>query len=140
LRRQADGLPPSVLRSRPADDEWSIIEVLAHLIDVDAHWLGQALAIRDDPEHTFVHFDDERWKSEHPNVWEQPIEDVEMKLNDSHARVIGSLSRMTDDELERLGKHPRGIPYKVRDVFSRYPAHDLNHAEQIKSIRGRVSR
>ncbi len=138
LRRQAVGPPPSALSTRPANDEWSIIEVLTHLIDVDEHWLTQALAIRDDSEHTFVHFDDERWKREHPDVRQQQIEDIERELTNSHTRVIDSISRMTEDELVRQGKHPRGIPYAVRDVFSRYPAHDRNHTEQIKSIRSRL--
>lgn len=50
-----------MLQARPAEGEWSIVEVPAHLVDVDRHCLGRALAMRDDPSHLSVHFDDERW-------------------------------------------------------------------------------
>jgi uncharacterized damage-inducible protein DinB len=139
LRRQADGLPPFALRQRSNEEEWSIIEVLAHLIDVDNHWLDEALAIRDDSDHTFVGFDDDRWKREHPTVRQEAINDTERQLTLSHERVIQTLSLMTDDELERQGKHPRGIPYAVKEVFLRYPGHDRNHTEQIKSIKEHIN-
>jgi DinB superfamily len=53
----AAGIPPG---------EWSVVEILSHLVDVDRHWLREALAIRDDSDHVFVHFDDERWKEDPP--------------------------------------------------------------------------
>src|SRR3954452_10351565 len=61
----AEGVPAARLVARPSDDAWSVVEVLAHLIDVDYHYLSQAVAIRDGKDHLFVGFDDARWKAEH---------------------------------------------------------------------------
>jgi uncharacterized damage-inducible protein DinB len=140
LVEQIGVLTDEALRTRPDDREWSIVEVLAHLPDVDRHWLAQALAIRADPEHTFVHFDDERWKIEHPDVRSEPLDAVLQAMQAAHETVLATLAQLDGDDLGRTARHPRGIPYAVRDVFLRYPAHDENHANQIAGIRSRLSR
>jgi uncharacterized damage-inducible protein DinB len=133
-----NGVSDADLRRRPADDEWSMIEVLAHLADVEAHWLGQALAIRDDPEHLFVHFDDERWKREHPAVRDEPPAQVLARVERAHRAVLETLAGLTPHDLDRAGRHPRGAPYTVREVFRRYAAHDENHTAQLAAIRARL--
>lgn len=37
---QTRGLSNETLRTRPDAEEWSVIEVLAHLPDVNHHWLA----------------------------------------------------------------------------------------------------
>ncbi|MGH2601550.1 MAG: DinB family protein, partial [Dehalococcoidia bacterium] len=138
LIRASDGMAASQFRLRPHDEEWSIVEVLAHLIDVDHHWLGQALAIHQEPDHVFVHFDDDRWKREHAGMREMPVAEVMRALEQSHRAVIESLASMSTAVLARAGRHPRGEPYTVADVFRRYVAHDRAHTEQIASIRRRL--
>jgi len=133
-----DGASDADLRRRPAADEWSMIEVIAHLADVDAHWLGQALAIRDDPEHLFVHFDDGRWKREHPGVRDEPTERVLARVERAHRAVLETLAALTPGELDRAGRHPRGVPYTIREVFGRHVAHDESHAAQLAAIRARL--
>ncbi len=142
LLQQIAGLADESVRTRPGEGDWSIIEVLAHLIDVDRHYLAQALAIRDNPGHLFVHFDDESWKTEHPDVEDWPLAEVLGALESSFQEVMESLASLDDEDLQRVGRHPRGIPYKVRDVFLRWPTHDRNHTQQIRAVRaalGRVS-
>lgn len=138
LLRAAEGISDALIRRRLAADEWSAIEVLAHLIDVDYHWLGEASAIQHDPGHLFVHFDDARWKAEHPDARRSSLASIMDALDRSHRTVLSTLARMSAADLDRTGKHPRGIPYAARDVFLRYPAHDRNHTEQIVAIRGRL--
>ncbi len=139
LLRQSEGLPDSILRQRPATDEWSMIEVLAHHIDdVDYHYLNETFAIRDNPEHTFKVFDDERWKADHTELPRMPVQQIMDDLKESHRTVLGAVALMTSDELERAGIHPRRGAYTVRDVLLRFPAHDRNHAKQIESIRNRL--
>jgi uncharacterized damage-inducible protein DinB len=139
LLEQTRGLSDGALRTRPDAEEWSIVEVLAHLPDVDQHWLAQALAIRDNPEHLFVHFDDDRWKREHLDVRSAPLPAVLQAMQSAHDTVLATLAQLDADDLDRTARHPRDIPYTVRDVFLRYPAHDENHANQIAGIRQRLS-
>ena len=41
LKRQIQGLDDAALRFRPAPDEWSIMELVGHIIDVGALWPGR---------------------------------------------------------------------------------------------------
>ena len=135
LLGKSAGLPESVLREKPAPNEWSIIEVLAHHVDVDYHYLNEALEIGANPEHTFSIFNDETWKAGHTGVGDIPIQDLMNDLEKSHRAFLGAVAQLTPEELERTGIHPRRGAYTVREVLLRLPAHDRNHAEQIESIR-----
>jgi uncharacterized damage-inducible protein DinB len=122
------------LVKRPSEGEWSVLEILAHLVDVDYHYLAQAQGIHKGPDYTFVRFDDDRWKAEHANVREEPFARLLGELETSHKTVLDALSRISDAELRRTGKRPDGSPLTVRDVFERMPAHDENHTKQIREI------
>jgi uncharacterized damage-inducible protein DinB len=132
---------PAYLRTkRPGTEEWSVLEVVAHMADVDDHWLKQALLIRNDPDHLFVPFDDARWKADHPSILDTPWLNMIRTVEASHHAVLAALSRMTDGELAGPGRHPRGIPYTVRDVFLRYPTHDENHTRQVREILKQIAK
>jgi uncharacterized damage-inducible protein DinB len=135
LLRQIVGLDEQRMRARPAEGEWSIVEVLAHSIDVDRHYLAQALAIRDTAGYLFVHFDDGKWKTENPNANNRPLAEVLTALEGSFREVVDTLASLGQEELERVGRHPRGISYRVRDVFLRWPAHDRVHSQQMRAVR-----
>jgi uncharacterized damage-inducible protein DinB len=131
----AAGVSEVDAKRRPAPGEWSIIEVIAHMIDVDDYYLGQALLLRGQPGAAFNYFDDEAWKRAHPGPDEFVLADLLRDLAASHQRVLDGAEELSDEELTRPGIHPRGIPYTVRDVLLRFPAHDDNHTQQIAGIR-----
>ncbi|MBM2826590.1 MAG: DinB 2 protein [Dehalococcoidia bacterium] len=140
LLQEAAEVPISRLSERLSSEEWSVLEVLAHLVDVDYHWLSQALAMKSTPGYMFLHFDDDKWKAEHLAIRESPPEQILTDLDASHRSVVEPLLSITEEELYRSGRHPRGIPYRVIDVFLRYLVHDLNHTQQIHDIRQRLKR
>jgi uncharacterized damage-inducible protein DinB len=130
----ASELPPARAAQRPAECEWSVLEVLAHIVDTDYHYALQALPMRDNPNHMLVYFDDEAWKAEHAGIRDTPYSDIVALLHESHEAVLYHLTSMSDDDLDAPGRHPRGIPYTVRDVFLRLPRHDEDHTRQIAEI------
>src|SRR5664279_4137001 len=115
------------LVKRPSEDEWSVLEILAHLVDVDYHYLAQAQGLHRGPDYTFVGFDEARWKTEHANVRQEPFAKLLGELETSHKTVLEALSRISDAELRRTGKRPDGSPLMVREVFDRMLLHDENH-------------
>jgi uncharacterized damage-inducible protein DinB len=129
-----EGLTQDEALRRPSRDEWSIIEILAHLIEVDRFYLSQALAMRDGPDHLLSYFDDEAWKRQHSGIGTTPLAEVIAGMQRSHTEVLQAVTAMSEEELSRPGRHPRGIPYTVRDVMLRLPAHDENHEQQILSL------
>jgi uncharacterized damage-inducible protein DinB len=134
LLAAAGGVQHDRAAKRPDENSWSVLEVLAHLIDVDYHWLREAVAMRDEPGHLFIPFDDERWKAEHANIRETPVSEILDRLSNSHAAVTKTFAAMSDEELDRPGRHPSGRPCSARDVFQRFPRHDENHERQIREI------
>ncbi|HLF79073.1 MAG TPA: DinB family protein [Dehalococcoidia bacterium] len=134
LLSRVAGLSQAEVTRRPTEDEWSIIEVLAHMIDVDRFYLGEAIAMRDGQDHLLAYFDDDRWKREHPDVRGTLLEDVIRGMQASHAEVLRAAAAMSEEELGRRGRHPRGLPYTVGDVLLRFPAHDENHEQQILTL------
>jgi len=130
----AEGASGERLVRRPSADEWSVLEVLAHLIDVDYHYLAQAEAIHRGRDHLFVRFDDARWKAEHGSIGAASLAKILGELEKSHGAVVEGLSRISDAELNRTGRRDDGTPYTVRQVFERFPRHDENHTRQIRDI------
>jgi uncharacterized damage-inducible protein DinB len=137
---RVDGLDAGTVQQRPAPDAWSVIEVVAHLAAVDLHWLGQALAMHQNPQHLFTHFDDAAWPAAHAHIRTRPFSDVVRAVRASHAAVLAALSALHPADLARPGRHPRGIPYTVGDVFRRYLTHDRAHTDQIDAIINQLRR
>jgi uncharacterized damage-inducible protein DinB len=128
------GLDDTAAAVRPTDDEWSVIEVLAHLVDTDYFYLGEALAAAATAGHHFRYFDDEAWQATHPEVRRLPLDAVLSSLAVSHRAVIDSVQRTPDDRPAQACIHPRGIPYTAGDAVHRLAPHDENHEQQLRQI------
>jgi hypothetical protein len=127
-------LTPERAVKRPAEGEWSVLEVMAHLVEADRYYMAEALALRDDPDRELVFFDDEAWKASHPDVRDTPWPDVLSAVAETHASVLRDVAQLTPVEFSQPVRHPRGIFYMVSDVLLRLPAHDETHRRQIRQI------
>ena len=123
------------LRRRPGESGWAIIELLAHLPDVDRYYLSQAKALRDVPGHSFVYFDEEAWAREHPDAIEQDASSIKMAMALAHEEVVRWTRSLTPEELDRAGGHPRRESISVREMIQRIANHDRSHTEQVRTIR-----
>lgn len=131
LRRR----PPASTGSARSDRRWAIIELLAHLPDVDRYYLSQAQSLRDVPGHSFVYFDEEAWAREHPDAIEQDAPSVKMAMALAHEEVVRWTRSLTPEELDRAGGHPRRESISVREMIQRIANHDRSHTEQVRTIR-----
>ena len=123
------------LRRRPEEAGWAIIELLAHLPDVDRYYLSQAQALRDVPGHSFVYFDEEAWAREHADAIEQDAKGVKLAMALAHEEVVRWTRSLTPEELDRAGGHPRRESISVREMIQRIANHDRSHTEQVRAIR-----
>ncbi len=122
------------LHRRPPEG-WAIIELLAHLPDVDRYYLSQAQALRDVPGHSFVYFDEEAWAREHADAIEQDATSVKLAMAIAHEEVVRWMRSLTPEELDRAGGHPRRESICVREMIQRIANHDRSHTEQVRTIR-----
>jgi uncharacterized damage-inducible protein DinB len=120
---------------RPNGSGWAIIELLAHLPDVDRYYLRQAKLLRDVPGHTFVYFDDEAWARENPDAIDRDAHAVKLAMAAAHEEVLRWAGALTADELDRAGGHPRRDRVSVREMVERIANHDRTHARQAVEIR-----
>ena len=123
------------LRRRPDEAGWAIIELLAHLPDVDRYYLSQAQALRDVPGHSFVYFDEEAWAREHADAIEQDAKGGKLAMTLAHEEVVRWTRSLTPEELDRAGSHPSRESISVREMIQRIANHDRSHTEQVRAIR-----
>ena len=122
------------LRHRP-EEGWAVIELLAHLPDVDRYYLDQARLLRDVPGHTFVYFDEEAWARENADAIDRDARAVRLAMAAAHEEVVRWARSLTPDELDRAGRHPGRESISVREMLQRIADHDRTHTEQVLSIR-----
>ena len=123
------------LRRRPPDGAWAVIELLAHLPDVDRYYLSQAKQLRDVPGHMFVYFDEEAWARENPDAIERDARAVKLAMAGAHDEVVRWAGSLTPEELDRAGGHPQRGAVTVREMVQRIAGHDRSHTQQVLTIR-----
>jgi uncharacterized damage-inducible protein DinB len=122
-------------RTRPQDGGWSVIELLAHLPDVDRYYLSEAKKLRDVPGHSFVYFDDEAWALENADAIDRDPRDVKLAMAAAHEAVVRWARSLNHEELDRAGGHPRRGSISVREMLERIASHDRRHTEQVLEIK-----
>lgn len=128
------GLTDAQYRQRPGPEEWSVLEVLAHLPDAARGWLANVERMRREANPVLARFDDAAWKAAHADVNAWPAERVFDALRTVHAETLRVVASLAEEDLARPGVGARG-PTTVRDLIARYAGHDVNHANQIREIR-----
>jgi uncharacterized damage-inducible protein DinB len=139
LLASVQDVSPDDLRRRPAEGEWSVIELLAHLPDVDRYYLSQAQQLRDVPGHAFVYFDEDAWARENPDAIDRDPRDVKLAMAAAHDEVVRWARSLTPDELDRAGGHPARGSISVREMLERIANHDRRHTEQVLTIRRKLA-
>ncbi len=129
------GLPDKVLRYKPAPDKWSILEILAHLADVEivyGYRLRQMLA---DKQPTIAPIDQDDWARNLAYTEASPPELVAQYalLRRSNLRL---LKRIQPQDLERGAFHPElNRKMTLADLVERIGTHGPNHLQQIERLK-----
>jgi uncharacterized damage-inducible protein DinB len=135
LLAACDGVSDADLRRRPDKSGWALIELLAHLPDVDRYYLAQAQQLRDVSGHTFVYFDEEAWARDHAHAIGRDPRAVRLAMAAAHQDVVRWTGALTPEELACAGGHPRRGSISVREMIQRIAKHDRTHTGQARAIR-----
>jgi DinB superfamily len=134
------GLPDKVLRYKPAPDQWCILEILAHLADVEiiyGYRLRQMLA---DKKPVIAPIDQDDWARHLGYMEESPPELVALYGLNRHHNVQ-LLRRLKHGDLEKSAFHPevqRNV--NVADLLARMGTHGAGHLEQIERLKQEAGR
>jgi len=129
LKRQLQGLDDAALRFRPAPHEWSIMELVGHIIDVGALWPGRTrqMLATDNPTLVAV---DPNWVRQRDYHNKQPGF-LLISLAEQRAEYVEFLRVLRPAQLARSGIHPTRGPLTVEQGIAALADHDRQHSEQI---------
>ena len=129
LKRQVQGLDDAALRFRPAPNEWSIMELVGHIIDVGMLWPGRTrqMLATDNPTLPAV---DPDWVRQRDYQNKQPSF-LLITLAEQRAEYVEFLRILRPAQLARTGVHPTRGPLTVEQGIAALADHDRIHSEQI---------
>lgn len=129
------GLADATLRYKPAPDQWSILEILGHLADMEllyAYRMRQMLA---DKKPVIASIDQDDWARNLSYLQESPAELVALYGLNRHHNVQ-LLRRLKPGDLEKSAYHlelKRDIT--VAEIVGMMGDHGANHLEQIERLK-----
>ena len=129
LKLQLQGLDDAALRFRPTPDDWSIMEIVGHMMDVGALWPARTrqMLATDNPNLTAV---DPDWVRQRDYHNKQPGF-LLISLAEQRAEYVEFLRVLRPAQLARTGIHPTRGPLTVEQAIAALADHDRIHSEQI---------
>ena len=133
------GLPDKTLRYKPAPDKWCILEILAHLADIEilyAHRIRQMLA---DKKPVVAPIDQDDWARNLGYMSESAPELVALYgLNRHH--TLQFLRRIKLADLGKTAFHSElQKDVNVAEYVERIGTHGANHLQQIERLKKETS-
>jgi hypothetical protein len=138
LQRLIDGplvsLETNKLYKIPTDNEWTIMQNLAHIVEFMPYWAGEIEKLVAEPGRTFGRTaqDEGRLRgiSEHEL---DSLDMVKVALPGSYARLDEVLGRLKDSDLELVGRHVKYGEQPLGWFIGEFVTRHLSgHVEQIK--------
>ncbi|MBW3535080.1 MAG: DinB family protein [Gemmatimonadetes bacterium] len=135
FRALVDGVSSEEARWKPAEDQWSVLEVVCHLRDEEVEDFRRRLDLT-------LHRPEEAWPSIDPPRWA-----VERRYNErslaaslegfleERGRSVEWLRGLEAPDLSRSCSHPRLGRLSAGDLLTSWLAHDLIHVRQITRVR-----
>ena len=128
-------LPDSWIRATEGPDTWSPYDVVGHLIHGErTDWIGRARTILDHGESRpfdsfdrFAQFEESRGKT-----LDQLLEEFDA-LRGANVDALEEWN-LTEEELDRTGRHPEFGRVTLRQLLSTWVVHDLGHIAQIARV------
>lgn len=135
LAAAVSGLPDKVLRYKPAPDKWCILEIVAHLADVEIIYAYRMRQMMADKKPVIAPIDQDDWAKSLGYMQAAPAELVaQYGLNRHHNLRL--LRRLKPADLSRSAYHPeRETNVDLEDMVQRLAKHDANHLEQIERLK-----
>jgi tRNA-binding protein len=121
------------LRWTPADDRWSIAQILAHLADAEVVAAWRLRMILSAPGSPIQAFDQNGWA----RALEYGRRDAFASLALFRAlrvSLLGLVQHLGDEALDRYGMHAERGKETVRHLLRMYAGHDVNHLQQIERL------
>lgn len=124
-------LPDTALDFRSGVDEWSIREILAHLIDDEIYVMSTRMSriVEEDLPHLAPH-DEKKWYATR-NTTRDQIAELLSDFALQRAASLGMLRMLREEDWARQGHQPEYGTFTAETWLGRWAGHDSTHIEQI---------
>ncbi len=131
---QFGGVSERGLRWRPAEDEWSLKEIAAHMRDADCLYRRQIelIALERNPE--LPHEALDVLPSER-DYRDQPLSALLYEFEAAREETVWLLRTLDEEDWERCGIHPYRGRISIYDIVRGIHEHDLEHLWQARRLR-----
>src|SRR5262245_46439879 len=133
LEHLIDAVSMATLRTRPAPDQWSIGEIVAHLADGEIVGAFRIRLILGSPGVPILAFDQVRWVMRgHYDARDPRRANSQFRrLRDANAQLLDSLD---PEQWMHYGVHSERGQETIEQIVRMFAGHDLNHLRQIERI------
>jgi hypothetical protein len=133
LLRLTSSLSDRVLDFRPATSDWSIREILAHLVDDEMYVMRTRLEriIKEDHPSLAPH-DEKVWYASR-NTTRDRISELLSDFAQQRAASLGIITMLRESDWAREGHQPEYGHFSAEEWLARWVAHDTTHLRQIES-------
>jgi DinB superfamily len=134
IAEQLTPLDPAKLYQHPGNDEWTIMESLAHIDEFMPYWANEIEKLVASPGKNFGRtMQDERRLQAISNHGSDTLEQVRATLPDSYGRLDLVLSHLNDSDLALIGHHSRFGDQTLEWFIEEFvTTHLANHLEQMR--------
>jgi hypothetical protein len=133
LRTMLRGLPDDVIRRRPADGEWAIVEVVAHLADTEERTLARTRRMLAEDEPFLDPYDPDALAAERGYI-EMAVADEIERFDGLREEQAALLDGLTDAGWQRTGVHGEHGRITVQQLAAHTAGEDADHLAQIARI------
>jgi len=124
---------PAKLKKRPAPEKWSVVEILAHLADVEMVTGWRLRSILASPGTSIQAFDQDTWAAAGQYAKRKPRQSLE-QFRILREANLGLLKSLSPEQWKLFGVHAERGEESIERLTQMIAGHDLNHLEQIESI------
>ena len=124
---------PAKLKKRPAPDKWCVVEILAHLADVEMVTGWRLRSILAAPGTPIQAFDQDAWAAAGQYAKRDPRKSLE-QFRVLREANLGLLKSLSPEQWKLFGMHAERGEESIERLTQMIAGHDLNHLEQIESI------
>ena len=129
------GISDAELYTPPAEGEWSVAQVCAHVVEMEVLWMRKAANLAEQPDVARTEEEVERRLAEIAAHARDPLDTIVQRLRDANGQALSILREMRPADLDQPGTL-RG-PVTGRQVIERVVIeHIEEHATQIAEARG----
>ncbi len=135
IRTMIAGLTPDQMCLQPAPGEWSILETLCHLRDVDREvFIPRVQSVLKDPNTVIASVNADQWADERNYRQQEPIPVMKEYLQ-SRLQLLSMIEGFKADDWQRGARHIDLGPTSMKELLKISARHDRLHIQIIHSLK-----